>query len=236
MPFGDTAGQRPTSIRGEVRLPRREQYLTSRRSWRDEVLYFLLVDRFSDGREGQRPALDRTNRSAARPSIDGAAWQWQPWWLSGREHWQGGTLKGVTSQLGYLEDLGVTAIWLSPVFKQRLHLDTYHGYGIQDFLDVDPRFGTRRDLVDLVKAAHDRQMRVILDVIFNHSGSKWVYPGGALKLPYSRGYYDFGTWLGRDGAQIAAIGGADDGAWPREVQDPDAYTRAGSANLADDTR
>jgi hypothetical protein len=71
MPFGDTAGQRPTSIRGEVRLPRREQYLTSRRSWRDEVLYFLLVDRFSDGREGQRPALDPTNRSAARPSING---------------------------------------------------------------------------------------------------------------------------------------------------------------------
>jgi glycosidase len=142
----------------------------------------------------------------------------------------------VTSQLGYLEDLGVTAIWLEPGVQAASPSRRVLRLGHPGLLDVDPRFGTRRDLVDLVKAAHDRQMRVILDVIFNHSGSKWVYPGGALKLPYSRGYYDFGTWLGRDGAQIAAIGGADDGAWPREVQDPDAYTRAGSANLADDTR
>ena len=53
------------------------------------------------------------------------------------------------------------------------HLDTYHGYAIQDFLEVDPRFGTRQDLVDLVDAAHAKGLRVILDIIFNHSGHNW---------------------------------------------------------------
>ena len=51
---------------------------------------------------------------------------------------------------------------IGPIFKQHGHLDTYHGYGIQDFLEVDPRFGKRQDLVDLVDEAHAQGMRVIL--------------------------------------------------------------------------
>ena len=100
------------------------------------------------------------------------------WAASGLTRYQGGTLAGVISKLDYLRDLGVTTVWLSPVFRQRGHLDTYHGYGIQDFLDVDPRFGSRTDLVELVRQAHDRGMRVLLDVIFNHSGANWHYPPG----------------------------------------------------------
>ena len=105
--------------------------------------------------------------------------------------WQGGTLNGVRSKLGYLRDLGVGALWLSPVFKQRGHLDTYHGYGVEDFLDVDPRFGRRADLVALVSEAHDAGIRVLLDVIFNHSGANWLYPGGADRPPYT----DWSVWL-----------------------------------------
>ena len=104
--------------------------------------------------------------------------RWDRWAESGARRWQGGTIKGVQSKLDYLGDLGVSAIWLSPVFKQRGHLDTFHGYGIQHFLDVDPRFGTRRDLVELVDAAHQKGIRIILDIIFNHTGFNWVYPGG----------------------------------------------------------
>jgi len=59
---------------------------------------------------------------------------------------QGGTLRGITSKLDYLRDLGVTCLWIGPVWKQRADLETYHGYGIQNFLDVDPRFGTRQDI------------------------------------------------------------------------------------------
>jgi glycosidase len=92
----------------------------------------------------------------------------------------------------------MTALWLSPVFKQRVHLDTYHSYGIQDFLEVDPGLGTRRDLVDLVAAAHVEGMRVILDIISNHSGPNWVYPGGQRTPPYRPGPepYPFSRWLG----------------------------------------
>ncbi|HEV2931271.1 MAG TPA: alpha-amylase family glycosyl hydrolase, partial [Propionibacteriaceae bacterium] len=163
------AAPRPGQL-ATLNLPRRESYFPSPASWPDEVVYFLLVDRFSDGAEAARPLLDRTDLAAARPDGDGQPWRWDRWAASGSDRYQGGSLTGVMSKLDYLRDLGVTTIWLSPVFRQRGHLDTYHGYGIQDFLDVDPRFGSRADLVELVRQAHQRGMRVMLDVIFNHSG------------------------------------------------------------------
>ena len=201
MSFAETmlAAARPASIREDVELPRREAYLPSPVDWRDEVLYFLLVDRFSDGREAERPLLDRTRLADARPQ----GWRWDAWSRSGQERFQGGTLAGVRSQLPYLKRLGVSTLWLSPIFKQRAHLDSYHGYGIQDFLEVDPRFGTRADLVALVSAAHEQGLRIILDIIFNHSGPNWVYPdelpGGPFTPHYTTGRYPFGAWLGAAG-------------------------------------
>jgi glycosidase len=177
MSFADSqpSQNRPDSVRN-VDLPRRERYHPSPADWRDETLYFLLPDRFSDGQEQSRPLLDRHNLNCARPAPpDGEAWRWDLWARSGADRWQGGTLRGLRSKLGYLKNLGVTAIWIGPVFKQRGHLDTYPGYGIQDFLDIDPHFGDRRDLVELVADAHAAGLRVILDVIFNHSGSNWLY-------------------------------------------------------------
>ncbi len=226
-----TLGQsRPDRI-NQVELPRRQPYYPSPGDWRDEVLYFLLVDRFSDGRETERPLLDRQNRWAARP----AGWRWDRWAESGGERWQGGTLAGVKSKLDYLKELGVTAIWLSPVFKQRGHLDTFHGYGIQDFLEVDPRFGRRDDLVELVAAAHTQGLRVILDIIFNHSGHNWLYPpdtpGGPDTPYYTTGRYPFGSWRGDQGQPVASIQSEDEGVWPTELQDVERYTRAGSGNL-----
>jgi glycosidase len=89
--------------------------------------------------------------------------------------WQGGTLKGLKSKLGYLRRLGVTAIWISPVFKQVAFRPTYHGYGIQDFLEIDPHFGTREDLRNPVDAAHQQGIYCILDIILNHSGDVFGY-------------------------------------------------------------
>src|SRR2546428_13040147 len=152
---------RPASVRRVVRLPRRQRYHASPVDWRGEVLYFLLVDRFSDGAEQGRPLLDRRNLAAARPALpNGDGWRWDRWAESGASRWQGGTLRGVTSKLAYLKKLGVSTLWLSPVFKQRRHEGSYHGYGVQDFLDVDPRFGTRRDPVDLEAAAHAARVRL----------------------------------------------------------------------------
>jgi glycosidase len=237
VPFIDNQlGQnRPASVRG-ISLPRRERYHSSPADWRDEVLYFLLPDRFSDGREQTRPLLNRNNLASARPALpNGEEWRWDRWAHSGAERWQGGTLQGIKSKLGYLKNLGVTAIWVGPVFKQRGHLDSYHGYGIQDFLDVDPHFGDRRDLVELVSDAHRSGLRVILDIIFNHSGPNWLYPpetpGGALMPPYTTGRYSFGSWRGEHGQAVDQIQSNEDGVWPAELAHAESYTRAGAGDL-----
>ncbi len=222
-------GMRPTSIR-TVRLPRRERFYPSPADWRDEIIYFLLPDRFSDGLEHTRPLLDPGARQAARP----AGFRWDKWAESGGARWQGGSIKGVTSKLGYLAQLGVSTVWLGPIFKQRRPDDSYHGYAIQDFLEVDPRLGTRADLVALVDAAHAAGLRVILDVIFNHTGNNWVYEGDADLPPYRQWpeFYARGRWRTGTGELANAINSTEDGVWPEELQDEAHYTRAGEGSLS----
>jgi glycosidase len=249
-------GGRPSSLLPVPDLLLRARQLggwASPLDWRDEVLYFLLPDRFSDGGENARPLLTREaiRNLRAQPNRDG--WSWRDWAESGKR-WQGGTLGGIRGRLDYLHGLGVTALWIGPVFKQRARMDTYHGYGIQDFLDVDERFGDRRDLVDLIAAAHDRGLRVILDVIANHSGDNWAYvpPGAPLVaerqepgyLPWPRYYTDpndpsTAGWqqAWRDEQQRPSTVRADDvinrhdGVWPRDLRTPAGYTRAGRGDL-----
>ena len=243
MPFvPDALGSNPTEIR-KVALPRRVPfrvdgagndvpYHPSPVDWAGQVLYFLLPDRFSDGLDGGRPLFDRAQPpGVARP----AGFRWDQWAQSGSDRWQGGTLKGIASRLDYLAHLGISALWIGPVFKQRRHLDDYHGYAIQNFLEVDPHLGSRRDLVDLVIGAHGLGIRVILDVVFNHSGHNWDYAGGVVDPPYRAwpAFYDRGPWLDGTGAQAAAIGGdVETGVWPAELQEEADYTRAGKGSLA----
>jgi len=171
-------------------------YFPSPLDWRDEVLYFLLPDRFSDGKEANRPLLTRgeihtLRQASAFPNIN-----WEQWATSALR-WQGGTIKGIQSKLNYLRQLGITTIWIAPLYKQRVRKDTYHGYGIQDFLDIDPRFGTRKDLIELISAAHDLGIRTILDVIINHSGDNWAYippaagPGQEVRNPLYKPFADY---------------------------------------------
>jgi glycosidase len=219
---------RPDSV-SVVQLPRRAAYLPSPADWRDEVIYFLLPDRFSDGGEGARPLVDPKNPRANRP----AGLQWSDWAASGGGRFQGGTIKGLTSKLDYIKGLGATTLWVGPVWKQRTHFDSYHGYAIQDFLEVDPRFGTRQDLVDLVSEAHRRGMRVLLDVIFNHTSNNWIYANGQDQPAFKPwpDFYPKGQWRSRTGAFTTTIQGPDDGVFPTELQQDNYYTRAGEGNL-----
>ncbi len=223
------SSNRPSSIRS-VKLPRRAQHaFPSPADWRNEVIYFLLPDRFSDGREATRPLLMPANRAAFRP----AGFRFDNWARSGQRY-QGGTIAGITSKLPYLEGLGVTTLWVGPVFKQRIHNDDFHGYAIHDVLEVDPRLGTRKDLVALVAAAHHRGMRVLLDVVFNHTANNWVYADGQNEppfLPFPR-FYQKGAWRDATGAPGAAAPlGDDDAVWPVELQRDEYYTRAGAGDL-----
>ncbi len=241
MPFVDDmlARDRPASLR-DLTLPRRAPfrvtgqgsvpYYPSPVDWCSEVLYFLLPDRFCDG--VARPGSDRTQP----PHLSRPVWfRWEAWARSGGERWQGGTLKGIQSRLDYLTDLGITAVWIGPLFKQRRHGDEYHGYAIQDFLEVDPHFGTRGDLVELVQAAHACGIRVILDAVFNHSGHNWDYAGGIVDPPYRPwpAYYEKGPWLdGQGRPSQGPVEERETGVWPRELQQDRCYTRAGKGSLS----
>ena len=194
--------------------------------WRDQILYFLLPDRFSDGQEATRRLFDRSDPTRHAAPDKGK-------WMQAGRTFQGGTIRGIASKLDYLRGLGVTALWIGPVFKQRPDLATYHGYGIQDFLDVDGRFGSRQELRNLVDEAHAKGIYVLLDIIYNHSGSNWFYerngaPVETVTYRFQPPYSLF-RWRSKTGQPLAALGNdRDDGVWPREFQDPDFYTRAGS--------
>jgi glycosidase len=152
-------------------------------AWEDQVLYFLMLDRFSDGKEndfldndgqlvknGTTPLYQAGDAgNAVQTDQDAARWR------EAGVHWAGGTLKGLNSKIGYLKRMGITALWVSPIFKQVAYQDTYHGYGIQNFLEVDPHFGTREDLREMVATAHRHGIYVILDIILNHSGNVFSY-------------------------------------------------------------
>jgi len=164
---------------------RRRPFHPSPEAWEDQVLYFLLLDRFSDGNEtdykgnngkrvhsGKTPLLDLDKDAGSAVTTKNAAAQWR----EAGNSWVGGNLKGLRSKLGYLQRLGITTIWISPVLQQSVYNEhTYHGYGTQNFLEVDPHFGTREDLRDLVAEAHDCGLNVVLDVILNHTADVFVY-------------------------------------------------------------
>jgi glycosidase len=131
----------------------------------DEVFYFVLPDRFSNG----DPANDTGGMSggALEHGFD----------PTHRGFFHGGDLAGLTQQLDYLEGLGVTAIWMGPVFKNRpvqglgspFVSAGYHGYWTEDFTRVDPHFGTNAELQGLLDAAHGRDLKLFFDIITNHT-------------------------------------------------------------------
>ncbi|MCW4040026.1 MAG: alpha-amylase family glycosyl hydrolase [Candidatus Bathyarchaeota archaeon] len=208
----------------DIDLKPRGQVYSSPSSWRDQVLYFLLPDRFSDGRDQDRPLFDRSDMQQFKAD------KWK--WMEAGKAFQGGTLKGIESKLDYLRTLGATALWIGPIWHQRIDLDTYHGYGIQNFLDVDPRFGTRQDLRDLIDATHEKDMYVLIDVIYNHSGNNWFYRnfnGNACDaIPYRyKPTYPFNGWRSKGGQRVDHIIEVGDAVWPEEFQNPEWYTRAG---------
>ena len=130
--------------------------------WEGANLYFLLTDRFNNGDTSNDLNFGRTEKAAK---------------LRG---FKGGDLKGVTQKIeeGYFSDLGVNAIWMTPVVEQ-IHGGTdegtglsygFHGYWAKDWTALDPNFGTMNDLKALVDAAHSKGIRVLLDAVVNHTG------------------------------------------------------------------
>ena len=125
-----------------------------------DVIYLIMPDRFANG--------DTTNDSAAGMTEEKN--RANP---SGRH---GGDLKGVADHLDYLTDLGITALWLNPVLENNAPAFSYHGYAATDLYRVDPRLGSNEEYENLVRLAHQKGLKVIMDHVSNHIGIKhpWV--------------------------------------------------------------
>ncbi len=130
----------------------------------DEVIYFVLPDRFENG----DPSNDRGGNRGDRlqTGFDPAH----------KGYFHGGDLKGLTTRLDYIQGLGATAIWFAPIFKNKVvqgpkgqESAGYHGYWVTDFTQVDPHFGTNAEFKAFVDAAHARGMKVYMDIIANHT-------------------------------------------------------------------
>lgn len=130
--------------------------------WEAANVYFLLTDRFNNGDSTNDLNFDRTRETGVLRSFEG------------------GDIKGITQKVkeGYFTDLGINAIWMTPIVEQ-IHGGTdegtgvtygFHGYWTKDWTSVDPNFGTKADIKELVDEAHKKGIRILLDAVINHTG------------------------------------------------------------------
>ena len=145
----------------DYRLKAREKSGAERRGFTNaDVLYMLMPDRFAQGvnHNPQVKGMRSYKEDRSQPSLR-----------------HGGDLNGIREHLDYFVDLGVTALWLTPVLENdspdnENGYSTYHGYATTNYYRVDPRFGTNEDYRRLVDEAHAKGLKVVMDMIFNHSG------------------------------------------------------------------
>lgn len=132
----------------------------------EDVLYMLMPDRFAQGPDHQKQIKGMRNyvEDRKQPSLR-----------------HGGDLEGIRQHLDYFTDLGVTALWFTPVLENdspdnKNGYSTYHGYATTDYYRVDPRFGTNAQYRQLIADAHQKGLKVVMDMIFNHCGFEhpWV--------------------------------------------------------------
>ncbi len=140
------------------------------RDFQDEVFYFVLPDRFYNGdpSNDQGAAANDLKRAQSRGGFDN----------SHKGMFHGGDLTGLTEKLPYLDNMGISAIWLTPVLRNRaMQAGTsgYHGYWILDFTEIDPHLGSNAELKHFIDQAHKRNIKVFFDIITNHTADVIKY-------------------------------------------------------------
>ena len=159
--------------------------------WESANVYFLLTDRFNDGDKTNNKTYNRTKTAGK---------------LRGFE---GGDLRGIIQKIdeGYFTNLGVNVIWMTPIVEQ-IHdgVDEgtgfsygFHGYWTRDWSAIDPSFGTKKDLAELVKKAHNKGIRIMLDAVINHTGPVTledpVYPADWVRTAPKCSYNSYDTYI-----------------------------------------
>jgi glycosidase len=124
--------------------------------WKDEIIYQVLVDRFADGLESNNYRVNKSHPA----------------------RYHGGDWKGLADKLDYVQALGVTALWITPIVRNvepDAGIDSYHGYWTQDPFLLNPHFGNLNELRELVQKAHARNIKIVLDIVTNHMGQMFFY-------------------------------------------------------------
>ena len=150
--------------------------------WRDEVIYQLLVDRFANGDRNNDYNVTQDPTNLAR--------------------YMGGDYQGVIDHIDYLEALGVTTVWISPVVvnvEEDAGGASYHGYWTQDFANVNPHFGDLAKLRELTETLHEHDIKVVLDIVVNHIGQLFYYDINRNGQP------DITTYYATDGSDTVDI-------------------------------
>lgn len=137
-------------------LKKREDRSADRKSFTSsDVIYLIVPDRFSNG-DKENDNVQGYLEKADRSNPDGR---------------HGGDIKGIMNHLDYIRDLGATAVWFTPLLENNMAKYSYHGYSITDYYKIDPRFGSKEDYVALSNALHEKGLKLIMDMVFNHCGS-----------------------------------------------------------------
>jgi len=201
---------------------KQKQKFPSPEEWRDQIIYFIMIDRFNN--PDANPKYKENDLECGE--------------------FQGGCIKGITDKLDYIKSFGATAIWITPPFKNCLNdKGTYHGYGIQDFMSVDPHFGTEEDLKEMVHHAHLKGMYVIFDIVLNHTGNvfKYCLPDSRVvdEADWTDKAYNI-LWVDKDGIpkwpNPPDNCGPDECVWPKEFQNNEYFRRQGKGKPEEEVR
>jgi len=161
-----TASNKQGQARHSFQLAERSQDPNAHRGFSSaDVLYLIMTDRFADGNKANnQPGFDKSGFD--KPGLDRAA----------PRGWHGGDLAGIDQHLDYLHELGVTALWTTPVASNGTMPDSYHGYAATDLYAVDSHFGTLEDYRHLSDGLHARGMKLVIDLVPNHLGVEhpWI--------------------------------------------------------------
>lgn len=122
-----------------------------------DYLYLITADRFANGNPNNDVSPDLNEDSIARE---------EPY----ARH--GGDVQGIIEHLDYIQDLGITGLWISPLMENNEHQASYHGYAITDHYELDPRNGTNEEYRQLADQLHQRDMKLVMDVVYNHFGDQ----------------------------------------------------------------
>jgi len=184
----------------DYEFKKRNQNSSQRSSFSSsDVMYLLMPDRFANGNPDNDNTTDTAEKSN-RTNKDGR---------------HGGDISGIIKNLDYLQDLGITTIWSTPLLEDNEPNYSYHGYAQSDYYKIDPRYGTNEDYKNLADELHKRKMKLVMDYVTNHWGSKswiikdlpskdWIHIWNGGENGFKRSNYRMTTQFDTNAAKIDA--------------------------------